>query len=224
MVHGLHDRWPGHGHPPVSRYDHRLPAIGHGHALGIQGHHCLQIVLCVVVHHRTQHRLIPDHHEARSQRADQHVQRSDYVYSFLAHLRLSGHRLSGHAPGGEVVGQVNLHAGPAGLIGAHRRGPEGSIGELCAHHWLTRTTASALAFLAYFEVVAIHRHDQRARRGQAQTALTVEHIHDVARVGPNQRFHGQVHELQRELGLDPIPLIVERLYLIDSLVARFVGV
>jgi len=47
-------------------------------------------------------------------------------------------------------------------------------------------------------------------------------LDDVARIGADQRFDGQVHQLQRHLGLHAFPGIVGHLHVVAGALARLV--
>jgi len=131
-----------------------LLAPADGETFGFQAHRHGQDLIGVVVQHRPQHGLVADNHKARRDRPHQHVQVGHDVSLGLAHLGIRGDSLAAHAPGGQVVGEVDAHLGVAASVGAHHRIPEGSVRKVLPHR-LGTTTAPSLALAGEFEGPAV---------------------------------------------------------------------
>ncbi len=123
------------GHLPFS-------AIGHAHSLtrrfadsqplGLQRDLDLLLRAGVVADQRRELRPVADHEEARRRRPHQERLGDQQFIGLLADLRALGDAHGAEDPGGQVIGQLDLHAGLTVPVGDHVGVPEGGILEALA--------------------------------------------------------------------------------------------
>ena len=219
------------GHRPLDldfatgRHGHPLRAAVDLQALRLQGDRGIHRGRGIVVHHHAQGGPVADDKKARGHGAHQQIERAQHVHRALADQGIGRHAAPAQAPGGQVVGQFDLHRGSAAAVGAHDGVPVGRVDKARADQALAghghAAAPLALRFDRQLGSHAVDRWDQRGRGANAYPARPVKVVdHGDTAVAAGQGQHGQVDQVQGELGLDTSPGVIGHPHVIADALAR----
>ncbi len=151
--------------------------------------------------------------EARQHRAHQEVLRRQDGRAGLSDQRIPGGRTSIHHPGGQIVGQRDLHGGLARRVGLHGGTPVGDIREFRSDLGAAcvPAAASALAVLRKLRDQPVDVQHQGQSSLNAQGPFAVESIEDGAGLVCGQGQHRLIDQRERDIRGHALAAGIQRL-------------